>query len=855
MVRAYERSLSCLPAQPTQLLRSKKAPANISSRRRFTTETQETAAIEEELPLQYGMLYFDNAYPLKMGWWDIRYSLLRPGWRSLERKAKNELVPPENGMPFHFKIGGIEPRLKDGGMFVHFSYVHPSSYTTKEALKEIESRCEQHLMSHGHYMWFNFQKVRAFLVKGSPFLEDMASRYPNKRIRIEYTGDPGGVEGLYTLFRKYGKIVDIVQVPPVKDMPKQAIVQYSFMRASTSAKNCLHGAELNGVKLNVTYESSLKGNVIWTWLSNHPRLSVPMGGFVIAGISFIIFDPIRIFSMHAKITKLFSADEYSALRWLRKETIGRLTRAPVDSLQAIGWRERENEEEKLRNWLRNPPETFAVVTGPRGAGKTEMVEYVIKNKTHKVVIRCEELANARSESEVLTTLAKQIGYIPLFQFMNAINNMMDMAITATTGQKAGLSATFEGQLKKILDTLTIAIQQSSPTKGMSNVSPEAIMKKIEATLEEKSRRAEGTARGEHLHVLNMDSKSKDKDKKTSAKEQEEKNKWCDPEDIPVVVIDGYMSRDKGPHSKELWTFIAEWAAVLVENHVAHVIFISNNVSASKPLSKALPNMTFETIVLSDATLDNAMEFVYKHLDKEEYPQLMRSVKILGGRLTDLELFVQKVKTGMSPQDAVHDILSRAVIEIRKNAFDLDRNDKDKIIGWSPIQFWAVMKELANHDSVNFDELKIHPLFKNDEAFSAMEQAELVTISHRNGRPFVVRPGKPIYRAAFQEILSDEGFAAVMDLESSTFLEKEEMVKVAKWEGELRELSNLLHTDGTWIFGGGRTPKEVETRVKWLMKKLAESHSKIEKYEQEATRAKKVVATLGAAAHASNGREK
>ncbi|KAF9294546.1 mitochondrial escape protein 2 [Mortierella antarctica] len=741
-------------------------------------------------------------------------------------------------------------------MFVHFSYVHPSSYTTKEALKEIESRCEQHLISHGHHMWFNFQKVRAFLVKGSPFLEDMASRYPNKRIRIEYTGDPGGVEGLYTLFRKYGKIVDIVQVPPVKDMPKQAIVQYSFMRASTSAKNCLHGAELNGVKLNVTYESSLKGNVIWTWLSNHPRLSVPMGGFVIAGISFIIFDPIRIFSMHAKITKLFSADEYSALRWLRKETVGRLTRAPVEFLQAIGWRERENEEEKLRNWLRNPPETFAVVTGPRGAGKTEMVEYVIKNKTHKVVIRCEELANARSENEVLTTLARQIGYIPLFQFMNAINNMMDMAITATTGQKAGLSATFEGQLKKILDTLTIAIQQSSPTRGMSNVSPEAIMKKIEATLEEKSRRAEASARGEHLHVLKTDSTGKDKDSKARAKEQEERNKWCDPEDIPVVVIDGYMSRDKGPHSKELWTFLAEWAAVLVENHVAHVVFISNNVAASKPLSKALPNMTFETIVLSDATLDSAMEFVYKHLDKEEYPQLMQSVKTIGGRLTDLELFVQKVKTGMSPQDAVYDILSRAVIEIRKNAFDLDRNDKDKTVGWTPIQFWAVMKELATHDSVNFDELKIHPLFKNDEApFSAMEQAELVTISHRNGRPFVVRPGKPIYRAAFQEILSDEGFAAVMDLESSTFLEKEEMVKVAKWEGELRELSNLLHTDGTWIFGGGRTPKEVETRVKWLMKKLAESHGKIERYEQEANTAKKAVATLGAAVHASNGREK
>ncbi|KAG0042886.1 mitochondrial escape protein 2 [Gryganskiella cystojenkinii] len=796
------------------------------------------------------MLYFDNAYPLRMGWWDFRYSLLRPGWKSLERKAKNELVPPENGMPFHFKIGGIEPRLKDGGMFVHFSYVHPSSYTTKEALKEIETRCEQHLASHGHYMWFNFQKVRAFLVKGSPFLEDMASRYPNKRIRIEYNGELG-VEGLYTLFRKYGKIVDIVQVPPVKDMPKQAIVQYSFMRASTSAKNCLHGAEINGIRISVTYERTLKTNVIWSWLSNHPRLSVPLGGFVLAGISFVVFDPVRIFSMHAKITRLFNVNEYPILKWLRKETVGRLARTNVDSLQATGWREREEDEEKLRLWLRNPPETFAIVQGPRGAGKTDMVEYAIKGKTHKVIIRCEELANARSEGEMLKILAKQVGYIPLFQFMSTLNNLMDMAITATTGQKAGLSATFEGQLKKILETLTIAIQQTSPTKDMSNVSPEAIMKKIEYTLEEKARKAalvtsRSNSNSSNIPVENLNATT-DEEKAAAAakkeKKKKEESKGCDPDDIPVVVIDGYMCREKGPHAKELWTVLADWAAVLVENHVAHVVFISNNVSASKPLSKALPNMTFEMIVLSDASLDSAMEFVYKHLDKEDYPNLKKCVQIIGGRLTDLELFVQKVKSGMGPEDAVNDILGRAVIEVRKSAFDFDTSEK-KSVSWTPIQFWTVLRELAVSDVVSYDELKIHPLFKNDEApFSAMEQAELINIGHKNGRPYSVRPGKPIYRAAFQEILADDGFAAVMDLESSTFLDKEEMAKVAKWEGELRELSNLLHTDGSWIFGGGRVPKEVDGRVKWLMKKLQESHVKIEKYEKEMIQAKKSVADL------------
>lgn len=244
-------------------------------------------------------------------------------------------------------------RLKDGGMYVHFSYIRPESYTTREALKEIESRCEQHLIGHNHYMWFNLQKVRAFLVKGTPFLEDMASRYPNKKVRVEYTGDMN-VEGLYTIFRKYGKIIDIITVSG-KESPKEAIVQFSKIRASTSAKCALHGAEINGIKLNVTYERKMQGNVMMAWINEHAKIIVPAVAIVIAGLSLLILDPIREFSMYAKITQMFSVEEYRIMRWLRKETVGRLTRAASDPLQSKGWREREVDEEKLRNWLHVPP--------------------------------------------------------------------------------------------------------------------------------------------------------------------------------------------------------------------------------------------------------------------------------------------------------------------------------------------------------------------------------------------------------------------------------------------------------------------------------------------------------------------
>lgn len=50
-------------------------------------------------------------------------------------------------------------------------------------------------------------------------------------------------------------------------------------------------------------------------------------------------------------------------------------------------------------------------------------------------------------------------------------------------------------------------------------------------------------------------------------------------------------------------------------------------------------------------------------------------------------------------DAVNDILGRSVIEVRKNAFDFDSTEK-KTLGWTPIQFWTVMKQLAAHDVVS-----------------------------------------------------------------------------------------------------------------------------------------------------------
>jgi len=57
----------------------------------------------------------------------------------------------------------------------------------------------------------------------------------------------------------------------------------------------------------------------------------------------------------------------------------------------------------------------------------------------------------------------------------------------------------------------------------------------------------------------------------------------DSDDIPILVIDSYMTKDKESH--ELWEHLTKLAVFLVENRVAHVIIVSSNTAINKTLNK------------------------------------------------------------------------------------------------------------------------------------------------------------------------------------------------------------------------------------------------------------------------------
>lgn len=157
--------------------------------------------------------------------------------------------------------------------------------------------------------WFSpFRGIKASLVQGRPWLEDLY-RLPKGRLKVEFipTGDgepPGELsqESLYNLFRRYGKIADIVSQPPdSKVVPRYAYVDFVLVRDAIMARNCMHGFVLkeegskNPTRLRLSYEQRVKPHHFWSWISGHPKIVIPIIAAVLAAFTVAVFDPIREF--------------------------------------------------------------------------------------------------------------------------------------------------------------------------------------------------------------------------------------------------------------------------------------------------------------------------------------------------------------------------------------------------------------------------------------------------------------------------------------------------------------------------------------------------------------------------------
>ncbi|CZT19828.1 related to Mitochondrial escape protein 2 [Ramularia collo-cygni] len=804
------------------------------SKRYLAGETGDNNTGHITTAAQEGILFFNNILPPNLSWLaritsafgkNNKLAKFNAGGYAVVNPAKVLAKATGDGSVGRTEVVEVLTRFGEGGAFVKFQHDGNA--------KAVADAVHRHLETHAARPWWNpFTDVRASLVLGKPWVEDL-SRRPSRRLRAEFLPtEPGAevaelsVEQLYAHFRPFGKLSDIISQPSdSKVTPRFAYIDFSQFRKAIMAKNCLHGYIVSesegggkmGTVLRLTYEKKQRAGWAKDWIFGHPRIAIPILAALVAGITVAIFDPLRTLSIKAHITRAFHIEDNAIFLWFRRQgedLINKVKQFGRDAEYADGgmgvvWEDRQAEIEKLQSWLLENGDNFIVVQGPRGSGKRELVlDHALHHKREAkrvLVIDCKPIQEARGDAATIASAAAQVGYRPVFSWLNNVSGLMDLAAQGMTGSKAGFSETLENQLVKIWTNTSAALKS-----------------------------------------IALDSRQKgDKDYKLGDDEYMEAH----PEHRPVVVIENFLHKSNEPGAALVYDKLAEWAARLTTSNIAHVIFLTNDVSFSKSLSKALPDRVFRQISLGDCSPDVAKRYVINHLDfdakrsteddgtksltpsqkREDLQELDEVISLLGGRLTDLEFFARRIKTGETPTKAVGEIVDQSASEIIKMFLLLGSESRD----WNSAQAWLLVRDLAENGTMRYNELLLRDTFKSggDKALAALEQAELIAVQSLNGRPYSVKPGRPVYHAAFQRLVQDNVLRAKMELQILGDAIALENKAIDKYEQELHLLSELP-----------KQPRELYERVQWLCAKIAGGQSRIVSYEKESSAMKSILST-------------
>ncbi|KAF7322646.1 hypothetical protein HMN09_00043200 [Mycena chlorophos] len=725
----------------------------------------------------------------------------------------------------NFAVAEMEPHIKDGGIFVTFEYTAQPGVDSEVALKEIEAEVNDFDKYGALPSLLRGHKPNAWLVKGEPWIEDMW-RLSSKFLNVYFDGPDVGEERIYRLMRPYGTIQNIIQPPTFPAGSKRFMtVLFREGRGAATARNVLHGLELQTAsgapptRLNIQYASQFKdrSQKVGDWITNHPRISLPILLFLAGTISYAIFDPIRYFTVKGTMQGWFVLKEYRIYRWLHAKSVElRILSSPEREDSQDIWKERQQAEKDTRAYLSDWPSTIAFVHGPLGSGKTRMLERVLGDSTRTVLtIDCRKLQDAQSDAKVVGTLAKQLGYVPVFSFVNSISQVADLVSVGLTGQKANLSSSLPEQIRQMLAVVRAAIKSVGASEQR-----------------EVQRRAKRNA---------------DRDAKNDANAANSAEKKAETElqavsALPVVVIRNFDSR--GSNREDVFDELAEWAASLVEQKLAHVIVVTDNRENAKRVAKALPSKPLASIALSDADSASAQAFVKRKLEDMNLTYThdqIESIKRLGGRASDLENLIHKVRNGATIDAAVEDIISRGVGELRKNAFGDDAEDA-KSLPWTREEAWALFKLLAKKSEVPYHDVLLEFPFKgNETALRAMEHAEIISIATHNGRPSAIIPGRPVYRYVFQRLVDDPIFQATQEIAFNEKLITSSESTIKTCEQELLSLKEIAGQESHWLWGGNTA---TTARSRYLFSKMHAATLKIEALERKNTDLKKVLAKGG-----------
>lgn len=815
-----------------------------------------------------GWLFVDSLFPIRFARWDLRYyfgHLRAPTLLS----AVNSRLDHVNA--HDFSVLSVHPHHNDGGLFVRFAY---SASDTTHALADISAQLKRLAVEHGHIpSWSGFHHSRVWLVCGIPWIEDL-DRFPSPVVCVFFDGTEIPPEDvLYRLFRPYGHIREIASPTP-SQTPRSATITFSRVRDATVARNVLNGFDFShrpSTRFRTTYRRHVQPHIMREWLSSHPKITIPLLVFLLGTFTYSVFDPIRSWIVEARLQDSFNLHNSKFYAWTRANTVGRLSRqntgpSSLDHKPHV-WRDREEATAALRSYLADHPNSIAFVHGPQGAGKSEIVDLLLSQSGRTtLIIDCQLLQKAQSDTQVIASLASQTGYWPFFTFLSSLNNLLDLASVGIIGQKVGLSSSLADELQRILGVVTSALVHVSSShrakmkRDIQRSEMELTVQKQDALKRDKILNGiwhdgrldcvagigiiselgvgdESFADHSDLPLLDVEESLEGDNSSSRFSRNRRIEKMLDVNGaLPVVVIRNYAAR-VGPKCDEVLTELGRWAATLVENQVSHVIVISDNRDNSRLLGKELRSKPLISVAISDADPKSSVFYVQQKLQEagihvQFTPTEISFIERLGGRAKDMDSLVHRLCNEQRVEDAVADIINRGVEELRKTAFGHDVDDA-KNLPWTREQAWTIAKSLANRIEIPYHKTLLDFPFNGDEtALRNLEQAEVVSVTTKDGRPSVIQPGRPVLRWVFEKLVKDPIFQATQEISLNQLLITSFEKKLRECEEELSALTPVItFEERLWWWSIGLKHRHgANVRVRYLSDKIAACCRKIESLE-------------------------
>lgn len=142
-----------------------------------------------------------------------------------------------------------------------------------------------------------------------------------------------------------------------------------------------------------------------------------------------------------------------------------------------------------------------------------------------------------------------------------------------------------------------------------------------------------------------------------------------------------------------------------------------------------------------------------------------------------------------------------------------------------------------------------PFGGDDKPLKALEQAGMVAVLHRDGmwpskiessramtdclprasvgQTSTLRPGRPVWRAAFRRLTDDRVFSAMQELQLISKTKSSSSAAIKSASDELISLGPLFNEHGAWIFtGSSHVPVAMSARVDGLLKTMQENQEKL-----------------------------